>query len=120
MHLSGCEDIVVGFLLLEHHPHAIDIIAGMTPVAPGIKVADVEPLLQTNRDGCDRTRDLARDERLAAQRALVIEQDTVRGVIAVSLAIVDGDPVGIKLRGPIGAARIKGRVSLCGVSRTWP
>ncbi len=65
--------------------------------------------MQANRDGCDRTRDLARDERLAAQWALVIEQDTVRGVIAVSLAIVDGDPVGIELRGPIGAARIKGR-----------
>jgi len=37
----------------------------------------------------------------------VIEQDAVASIDTVSLAIVHGDPIGIKLRDGIGASRIK-------------
>ncbi len=60
-------------------------------------------------DRGDRARDLAGDERLAAQRALVIEQDAVGGVDAIRLAVIDRDPIGIQLGRGVGAARIERR-----------
>src|ERR1700689_1103676 len=60
-------------------------------------------------DRRDAASDLARDERFAADRALVVEQDAVRCMQAVGLAIVDGNPICVELGGGIGRARIKWR-----------
>jgi hypothetical protein len=54
-----------------------------------------------------RARDLARDEGLAAQRALVVEQNAVGRVRAVRLAVVDRDPVRVQLGRGVRAARVE-------------
>src|SRR5579871_2769496 len=77
--LAGRQHIVVRLVLLQHEPHAADVLAGVAPVAPRAEVAQVEPVLQPVVDGRDSAGDLARDERFAAHRALVVEQDAVRG-----------------------------------------
>ena len=51
--------------------------------------------------------DLARDEFDAAQRALVVEQNTGRCVQAEALAIIYGDPMTIELGHGVGRARIE-------------
>ena len=66
-------------------------------------------LLQAALDRRDGARHLAGDEGLAADRALVVEQDAVRGVHAVGLAVVHRDPVGIELGDGVGAARVERR-----------
>ena len=66
-------------------------------------------LLEPELDGGDRARDLAGDEGLAAHRAFMVEQDAVRGMHAVGLAIVHRDPIGVELGCGIGRARIEGR-----------
>ena len=81
----------------------------MAPVAQRAQVAEVQAVLQAERDARQRARDLARDEGLAAQRALVVEQDAVAGVHAVGLAVVHRDPVGVELGHRVGAARIERR-----------
>src|SRR5216684_5476699 len=60
-------------------------------------------------DRCDRTRDLAGDERFAADRTLVIEQNAVRRVHAIGFAVIDRDPISIKLRNRIRRAGIEWR-----------
>ena len=60
-------------------------------------------------DGGDGAGDLARHEGLAAQRAFMVEQDAVRRMHAIGFAVIDRDPVGIKLGGGIRPARIEGR-----------
>ena len=60
--------VIVGFGLLQHEPHAFDIVARVAPVALGVEIAEIEPLLQAERDGGDRAGDLARDESFAADR----------------------------------------------------
>ncbi len=105
---AGREHIVVGLVLLQHHPHRPDIFAGMAPVALGIEVAEIELVLPPERNRGDRPGDLAGDEGLAADRALVVEQDAVRGVDAIGLAIVHRDPVGVELGGGVGRAGIEG------------
>src|SRR6185312_32018 len=109
MRLSGGEHIVVGLLLLQHQPHALDIVAGMAPVAPRVEIADIEAVLAPPGDRRDRAGDLARDESLAAARPLVIEQDAVRGVQPIGLAIVHHDPVAVELGDAVRAARIERR-----------
>src|SRR6266436_4159931 len=53
--------------------------------------------------------DLAADEGLAPRRALMVEQDPVRGVDAIGLAVIDRDPIAVELGRRIGAARHEGR-----------
>src|SRR6185369_363802 len=88
-----------------HAPHAFDIFASMAPVALGTEITQIEALLLAAHDSRHRPSDLAGDERLAAQRALVVEQDAVAGMEAIGLAIVHRDPVGIELGRAIGRTR---------------
>ena len=64
-------------------------------------------LLQAVHDGCDCARDLARNERLAAQRALVVEQDTTAGVQLVALPVVDRQVVSECLGAAVGRSRME-------------
>jgi hypothetical protein len=92
----------------------------MAPVAPGVEIAEKELALQPVGDGSDASGDLAGDEGLTADRALVVEQDSVRGMNAVGFAVVDRDPVGIELGGPVRRARIERRGFRLGISWTLP
>src|SRR5690554_4368774 len=77
--LAGRQHVVVRGVLLEDPPHPLGVVARVPPVAPGVEVAQVEPALQPVVDRRHRPGDLAGDEGLAAHRALVVEQDAVRG-----------------------------------------
>src|SRR5262245_39815648 len=81
----------------------------MSPVAPGIEIADIEMLLQTKLDSRHSPRDLARDEGLAAQRTFVIKQNAVGSMHAVGVAVIDRDPIGVELGHTVGRARMEGR-----------
>ena len=86
----------------------------MAPVALRIEVAEPEAILLADRDRGNGAGDLAGDEGLAATRALMVEEDAVRGVHPVGLAVVHRDPVGVDLGGGIGAARVEGRLLVLG------
>ena len=79
----------------------------MAPVALRIEIAEVELFLAPQAYGGGGASDLAGDERLAAQRAFMVEQDPVGGVHSIGLPVIDHDPVGIELRGGIGRSRIE-------------
>jgi hypothetical protein len=81
----------------------------VAPVAQRAEVAQVQAVLQPQRDAGDGAGDLAGDEGFTSQRALVVEEDAVAGVHAVGLTVVDRDPVGVHLGHCVGAARVKGR-----------
>ena len=67
---------------------ASHVVAGVAPVALRVEVAQVEVVLQAQGDARHGAGDLARHEGLAADRALVVEEDAVGGVQAVGLAVV--------------------------------
>ena len=49
MALAGGEHIIVGLVLLQDQPHPLHKVARMSPVAPGIEIAEEELLLQPMR-----------------------------------------------------------------------
>ncbi len=75
--LAGRQHEIVGRIRLQDLVHALDIIPRMAPVALGLEIAEIERILETGLDAGDAARDLARHEGLAADRALMIEQDAV-------------------------------------------
>ena len=107
--LAGRQHEIVGRVRLQYPVHALDIIPRMAPVALGFEVAEIERLFQAGLDAGDAARDLARHKRLAADRALMVEQDAVGGKHAVGLAVVHRDPVAVELGDAVRRARIERR-----------
>ena len=60
MRLAGRQHVIVGLVLLQHPPHALDIVAGMAPVALGIEIAEIELLLRAELDRARRARVILR------------------------------------------------------------
>ena len=81
----------------------------MAPIAPGGQIAEKQFVLQAKLDGRDSPGDLSGHEGFAARRTFVIEQNAVRRVHAIGFAVIDGDPIGIKLRRGVRRERIKRR-----------
>lgn len=90
--LVGGEDKVIRLVLLEHSPHALNVVSGVTPVTLGVKVTEVQALLLAEADLSDSARDFTGHEGAASARRLVVEEHTVAGVHVIGLAVVLGDP----------------------------
>ena len=109
MGFAGRQNVIVRFGLLQDAPHPFDIIAGVAPVALGVKIAQKELVLKPQMDGGDRAGDFARDEGFGPRRPFMIEEDAVRRMHPIGFAIIDRDPIGVELGGGVGRARIEGR-----------
>ena len=64
----GSEHKVVGCIDLQHPPHALDVLRGVSPVAHRVDVAHPQVLIQPGLDARYRAGDLARDECFTAPR----------------------------------------------------
>ncbi|CAM2156807.1 hypothetical protein PT2222_30148 [Paraburkholderia tropica] len=104
------EHVGVGFVGLQHAPHAFDVFGGVTPVALGVEIAEFEHALFAELDLRDGVRDLARHEFAAAQRRFVIEENAAGREDVIGLAVIHGRPVREQLGDAIRAARIEGRI----------
>ena len=91
------QHVIARPVVVDDAPHAVHVVAGVAPVAPGVQVPEVDAALQPVDDGGDGPGDLAGHEGLAPRRPFVVERDAVRGMDAVRLAIVDRDPIGVRL-----------------------
>jgi hypothetical protein len=58
--LARADDKVLGLLQLEHHPHGLDVVLGMAPIALGVEVAEEDGLLLTLGDARHGSGDLTR------------------------------------------------------------
>src|SRR5262249_28934895 len=85
------------------------IVAGKTPIAARIEVAELKDIELAVADLRQRPGDLATDELASAQRRFVVEENAGRRADAIALAIVHGRPVSKQLGDAIGAAWIKRR-----------
>src|SRR5262249_53506039 len=103
------QHIIVWIILLHHEPHAFDVVARVTPVPFGVEIAEIKLILHLMMDCRYRAGDFARDESFATDWALMVKEDAVRGMHAVGLAVIYGDPIGVELGDPVRAARVKRR-----------
>ena len=109
MLLTSSDDEVLGGVVLQHEPHALDIVTGVAPVAQGAEVPEVELVLLTSGDTSSGEGDLAGDEGFATALTLVVEEDTVDGEHTVALAVVLRDPEAVELSYSIGGAGVERR-----------
>ena len=105
--LTSSDDEVLGGVVLQHKPHALDIVTGIAPVAQGAEVPEVELVLLSCCDTSSGEGDLAGDEGFATALTLVVEEDTIDGKHTVALAVVLCDPEAVELSYSIGGARIE-------------
>lgn len=69
-----------------------DVVSRMSPIAQCVQVAKVQTLLHAKGDFRNSARYLPCHKRPSSPRRLVIEQDTIRSVHTVRLAVVFDDP----------------------------
>ena len=65
---SGRYDIVVRFVLLEHEPHRMDVVAGKTPIPRNIHIAHGQNVLTPQSNPRYTARDLSRNELKSSTR----------------------------------------------------
>ena len=106
--LSGCQDVIIGLILLEHAPHTLDVIAGVAPITLGINVSKVEVLVDSLVDAGDGGGNLTGDEGAATAGTLMVEENGVGKVHAVGLTVIDKDPEGILLGNGVGRTGVEG------------
>src|SRR5204863_7428348 len=63
--LTGGEHVIVGLLLLQDAPHALDVVTRMAPGALGVEVAEEQRVLEAALDRGHRAADLAGHAALA-------------------------------------------------------
>ena len=66
--LAGRDHEVVGLVLLQHHPHRLDVVLRVSPVALGVEVAEQQLVLEAELDRGGPVRDLAGYELQAPTR----------------------------------------------------
>src|SRR5262245_48040020 len=108
MGLTRRENIIIRFAFLHNAPHSLNIVACMAPIALSIQIPKTKRLLFTQLNSCDCTANFSGNESLAADRAFMIEQYSVRSMKAVGLSVVYRDPIGIQFCRRIRRARIEG------------
>src|SRR5207302_9579968 len=67
---SSRHNVIIRLRLLQHEPHRIYVVAGVTALTSRFEVAHVEPVLRAEFDSGGRARDLSADKRLATPGAL--------------------------------------------------
>src|SRR5262245_14285704 len=93
--------------------HRLDKIFGMSPIAFGVEVAEIEFVLQTELDRRRGARDLVPHKGLPAAGGLVIEQYSVARDQPVAFTTIHRDPVSVKFGDAVRAARVeRGRFAL--------
>jgi hypothetical protein len=97
MRLTCGDNEIIGFVLLQHAPHCIDVLRSITPVSLGVHIAKNELVLLAFIDACSGSGDLARDESFSAARGFVIEEDSITGINPVGLTVVDDYPEAVNL-----------------------
>src|SRR4051812_15333628 len=81
----------------------------MAPVTGRVQVSKIQPGLPVLRDRRDSAGDFARYEGFAAPGSFMVEENAVRSVETICLAVVDRNPIGIELCRCIRTARPKWR-----------
>src|SRR5258708_6571839 len=95
--LPGCKHEVVRVVALKHPPGGLDIVAGKTPIALGVEVAQLDVILKTVTDAGKAVADLAGDKTQPAPWRFMIEHDAAAGKDAEHSAIIGGGTLGEEL-----------------------
>src|SRR5205085_7998531 len=85
--LACRDDVVIRRVALDGQPHRFHKVLRVSPVALRLEVAEEQLALEPMLDAAYRAGHLPRDERLAAARGLVVEEDAVDGVDSIRLAV---------------------------------
>mmetsp|Transcript_174241 Transcript_174241/g.553180 ORF Transcript_174241/g.553180 Transcript_174241/m.553180 type:complete len:249 (+) Transcript_174241:260-1006(+) len=103
----GGHHVVIRRLLLHHHPHRLDVVARVAPIAQGVQVAQQDAVPAARHDLSDVGGHLLGDEGASAARRLVVEEDAVERIHAVGLPIILHDPEAVQLGHGIWRARVE-------------
>ena len=113
--LLACgDDEVLGLVVLQNQPHALDVVPGIAPVAQAGQVAQVQLILLALRNAGGSQRDLAGDKSLAAALGLVVEENAGAAEHIVGFAVLLHDPEAVLLGDSVGTVGVERCVLVLG------
>src|SRR5262249_6980560 len=95
MRFAGSDYVIRSFRLLQNAPDRFNVVAGVTPIPPRVKVPQEQFILNTDFNTCCSLGYLSAHKCLAAAWRLMIEQDAVGGKQVVTFSIIYRHPVRI-------------------------
>ena len=108
MIFARSDDEIIGLFLLQDEPHTLYIVLGISPVAQGIQVTQIQLVLQTVSDTCCGKGDFSGNEGLSAALTLMVEENAIAAEHAIALTIILDNPVTIEFCHSVRTARIEG------------
>ena len=79
-------------IVLQDKPHTFHIVFGISPVAQGVQIPQVQFILESLCDACCRQGNFPGNKSFAPAFTFVIEQNAVYGKRAIAFAVILGYP----------------------------
>ena len=95
LHASSDHEII-GHVMLKDEPHALNVVAGITPVAKAGQIAEVKTLLLALCDTSSGKSNLAGHECLATTLRLMVEKDARAAEHIICLTVLLYNPIAIE------------------------
>lgn len=106
---AGGDDEIFGLVLLQHEPLHFHIVTRVSPVAQCVEVAQMQTVVQPERQPCQSASDFAGDKGFTPDRRFVVEEDAVAGIHIIRFPIIYCNPISVQFGARIGRTGIERR-----------
>lgn len=106
---AGGDDEIFGLVLLQHEPLHFHIVPRVSPVAQRAEIAQMQTVVQPERQPRQSAGDFAGDKGFAPDRGFVVEENAVAGIHVIRFSIIYCDPIGVQLGAGIRRTGIERR-----------
>src|SRR5882724_4897471 len=109
MGLARSNHVVAGLILLQHPPHRLHILPGVSPIPHRIQVTQSKSLRLSSDDSRNSRRDLARYKFVSTTRRLMIKGDSAARMNTGAFPVIPGQLETRHLTDPVNRSRVKPR-----------
>ncbi|CAL5324294.1 unnamed protein product [Camellia sinensis] len=99
--------IIIGLVLLKHHPHGLHIVPSKTPIPGSHQIPQKQLALKADLDSPHSPGDLPGDKILSPPGRFMVEQNPITSKDAISFTVIDSVPMSSAFGSSVGRSRVE-------------